>query len=68
MIPKHKIHSSKYNDCAKKNKPSGNDILYARIMLEYSLAPLFRVSQLEKSIGKNIRQNPRIIAVGFPKN
>ncbi len=46
MIHKHKIHKCNYNDCSKKNKPSGKDFLYPGIMLKYSLASLLRVSQL----------------------
>ena len=45
-IHKHKIHSCNYNDCAKKDKPSGKDVLYSGIIFEYSLASLLRVSQL----------------------
>ncbi len=44
MIHKHKIHSCNYNDCAKKDKPPGKDILYTVIILEYSLASLPGVS------------------------
>lgn len=44
MMHKHKIYSSNYNDCAKKDKPSGKDILNAGIMFEYSLASLPSVS------------------------
>lgn len=68
MIHKHKIHSCNYNDCAKKNKPSGKDILHARIILEYILASLFLVSQFAEKYWQKIIANPRIIVIGFPKS
>ena len=46
MIHERKIHSCKYNDCDKKNKPSSKDILYSDIMLKYGLASLLYISQL----------------------
>ena len=58
MIHKHKIHSGQEYYGTDKNKPSGKDILHARIILEYILASLFLVSQFaEKYWQKNHSQS-----------